>query len=125
MCMCVLQVHCGREAIVACSEYAPRMQWDRISVSCPLQCPVPYACESFIVVEVTGAVESARGCSRQCGGEDSKTRKREEILQQVGRKLASADAHADSVACMMRLCESHRDGVIALGLHYYAHVMAH
>ena len=40
----------------------------------------------------------------------------EEIVQKVGGLLASAWAHANS-ACMVRLCESHRDGVIALMLH--------
>ena len=42
--------------------------------------------------------------------------KREEIIQKVGGMLASAGAHANS-ACMVRSCESHRDGVIALMLH--------
>ena len=42
--------------------------------------------------------------------------KREEIVPKVGGLLARAGAHANS-ACMVRLCESHRDGVIALMLH--------
>ena len=48
-------------------------------------------------------------------GEDTK-QKREGIVQQVSRMLASAWVHANS-AFMMQLCESHRNGVIALMLH--------
>ena len=58
--LCVLQVHCGREAIVACSERT-RDAVGQNFCFWPLQRPVPYFCDSFIVVEVTGAVESAKG----------------------------------------------------------------
>ena len=66
VCMCVLQVHCGHEAIVACSECTKNAMGQNFC-SCPLRCPVPYACESCIVVEVIGAMESVEGAVGSVG----------------------------------------------------------
>ena len=94
MCMCVLQVHCGHEAIVACSKCTKDAMGQNFCSS-PLQCLVPYACESCIVVEVTGAVESVEGAIGKLGAK-MQNEKREEIVQQIGEMLASANTHADS-----------------------------
>ena len=93
MCTCVLQVNCGHEAIVACSECTKDAMGQNFC-SYPLQCLVPYAFESSIVVEVTGTVESAEGAVGSVGGK-MQNEKCEEIVQQVGGMFASAKSHAD------------------------------
>ena len=79
---------------MACSECTKDAMGQNL-YSYPLQCPVPYTCESCIVVEVIGAVESVEGVVGSVGAK-MQNEKREEIVQQVDAMLASANLHADT-----------------------------